>query len=130
MRPTRILIASLTVLVAFLAWMVLQRQSHSQQILSTPTALPKAEFVLNFPQKAVWENYLNVSVEAPAGTTCELIYMTPSGIIHKIDTTANDKGLCEGRWKIEEAEGKGTGRLNFKIGDFSKTHFIEVRPNF
>jgi hypothetical protein len=47
-----------------------------------------------------------------------------------MDITADSDGLCKWQWKIEEADGKGSGRLIFTIDGVSETHFIEVRSAF
>jgi hypothetical protein len=88
------------------------------------------DFTVNIPQKALMKNYVTVSAEAPPGTTCELIYVPPSGNIHQTETLADASGLCTWRWKVEESEGKGNGRLIFVIGETSETHFIEIRSSF
>ncbi len=100
-KAPRVLIALLVVTsVAFSAWMVLQGRSNYSQPPAIPTATPKAEFVLKYPSKTFWGNYVTASVEAPPGTDCKLTYMSPAGVMHEIVTTANDSGVCEGRWKI------------------------------
>jgi hypothetical protein len=87
-------------------------------------------FKVNIPDKALWRNYLYVSVEAPVGTACRLTYIAPMGATQQLDETANESGLCEWRLKISEEEGKGHSRLIFTIDGISETHFIDVRPNF
>ena len=116
--------------VAFLTWMVLRGNSHSSQPASTPTVIPNIDFAVNIPQKALMKNYVTVSAEAPSGTKCRLIYVPPSGNIRRTDTTADASGQCVWRWKVEETDGKGDGRLIFTIGDISETHFIEIRSSF
>ena len=76
------------------------------------------------------KNYVTVSAEAPPGTKCELIYVPPSGATHQTDTIADASGQCVWKWKVEESEGKGDGRLIFTIGDISETHFIQIFSNF
>jgi hypothetical protein len=120
----------LLIFVAFSAWAFLHGQSHSPQPQNTPTVTHKPSFVLNIPQKALMKNYVTVSAEAPTGTKCELIYVPPSGETHKTDTIADTSGLCVWKWKVEESEGKGNGRLIFTIGDISETHFIEIHSGF
>lgn len=123
--------------VASLIW-VLRGQVNSSQPLntltvktpSTPTDITDTGFVVNIPQKALWKNYVTVSAEASSGTKCGLIYIPPSGNIHQTDTIADTSGLCVWNWKIEEAEGKGNGRLIFTIEDISETHFMEIRSGF
>ena len=130
-KASKILIVLLAMIfVSFLACTVLPGRSNSPQPPATSTVTPEVEFVSTFPLKTFWGNYLAVSVEAIPGANCKLTYMSPSGALHEVEAIANESGLCEGRWKIEEAEGKGAGRLNFSIGDFSETHFIEVRSSF
>ena len=129
-KASRVLIALLAMIfITFVTWPILQGRSNSSQH-TMPTSTPEAEFILKYPSKTFWGNYVVVSVEAPPGTNCTLTYMSPSGMLHEIETIANENGLCEGRWKLEKAEGKGTGRFNFRIGDHSETHFIEVRSSF
>ena len=120
----------LLIFVIFSAWAVLRGQSHSSQPQNTPTITPNPGFVLNLPQKALMKNYVTVSAEAPPGTKCELIYIPPSGTTHKTDTIADADGLCVWKWKVEESEGKGDGRLIFTIGGISETHFIEIHSSF
>ena len=120
----------LLIFVTFSAWAVLRGQSHPAQPQNTPTVTPNPDFVLNIPQKALMKNYVTVSAEAPPGTKCELIYVPPSGATHQTDTTADASGLCVWKWKVEESEGKGDGRLIFTIGDISETHFIQIFSNF
>jgi hypothetical protein len=89
------------------------------------------DFRVIIPQKALFRNYLEVSVEAQPGTSCELIYISPSGEIHYMDTiTADTTGLCTWKWKVDETKGKGAGRLIFTIGGINETHFIEIRSSF
>jgi hypothetical protein len=95
-----------------------------------PAGTPPPPFKVNIPDKALWKNYLHISVEAPAGTACRLTYIAPMGATQQLDETANESGLCEWRLKISEEEGKGHSRLIFTINGISETHFIDVRPNF
>jgi hypothetical protein len=85
---------------------------------------------VTIPQKALWRNYVTVSVEATPGTKCELTFVPPLGKTHQTDTTANASGLCVWNWKIDETEGKGNGRLIFTIDGISETHFLEIRSAF
>ncbi len=128
----RNLATSLTLIfIALLVWISLLGQSKSVQPAPlTATETPFAPFLLDIPEKALWKNYLNVSAETSAGTTCRLTYISPKGVTHQMDTTANESGLCEWRWKISEEEGKGSGRLIFTINGTSETHFIEIRSSF
>jgi len=132
MSSTRKIIITLLLLifVTFSAWAVLRGQSHPSQPQNTPTVTPNPGFVLNIPQKALMKNYVTVSAEAPPGTKCELIYVPPSGATHQTDTIADASGQCVWKWKVEESEGKGDGRLIFTIGDISETHFIQIFSNF
>jgi len=120
----------LLIFVTFSAWAVLRGQSKSSQPPITPTITPNPGFVLNIPQKALMKNYVTVSAEAPPGTKCELIYVPPSGATHQTDTIADASGQCVWKWKVEESEGKGDGRLIFTIGNSSETHFIEIHSGF
>jgi hypothetical protein len=135
MSPTqkiaKILIALLlAVFVTFLAWVVLRGQTNTSQLPSAPTGFPYADFAVHIPQKALLRNYVTVSVEATPGTNCKLTYIPPSGEIHQMDTIANTRGLCEWRWKVEESQGKGAGRLIFTIDGASDTHFMEILSGF
>jgi hypothetical protein len=115
-----------------LIWIVLTACS-STPVQSTPaysTETPFAPFTLNIPDKALWNNYLIISAETTAGTTCRLIYVPPMGTTQEMDTTADENGLCSWRWKISDQEGKGPGRLIFTIDGRSETHFIEIRRSF
>jgi hypothetical protein len=98
------------------------------QIPATETPLPP--FVLHIPEKALWKNYLQVSAETSAGTSCRLTYVPPMGTTKQMDTKADENGLCTWRWKISEEEGKGPARLIFTINGTSETHFIEIRRSF
>ncbi len=119
-----------TCLFVLLAWGCSPVDTITLQIPTTPTPLPGPDFVTNIPQKALWKNYVTVSAEAAPGTACLLIYVSPSGTIRETDAVADKAGLCEWRWKIEEAEGKGHGRLIFIIGEVTETHFLEILPEF
>jgi hypothetical protein len=118
------------VFIALLAWVVLRAQTGSSQPPSTPALKPDAGFTINIPQKALWRNYVTVSMEAIPGQHCELTYIPPSGEVHRMDTLANEAGICEWKWKIEESEGKGSGRLIFTLNGKSETHFFEIRSSF
>jgi hypothetical protein len=95
-----------------------------------PTKTPFAPFTLHIPEKALWNNYLHISAETSAGSTCRLTYVPPMGITQEMDTTADENGVCSWRWKISDQEGKGPGRLIFTINGNSETHFIEIRRSF
>jgi len=135
-KTTKALIALLMIsVVAFLARAYLQGQSNSSQppsttIIAPNTAAPHTSFKVNIPQKALIKNYVTVSVEAPSGTNCKLIYISPSGETRQTDTISDESGLCVWKWKIGESEKRGTGRLIFTIGSISETHFLEILPNF
>jgi hypothetical protein len=113
-----------------LVWSVSQGQIITPQPSITPTNTPDKRFVVHIPQKALWKNYVTVSMEAAVGTSCKLTYISPSGVLRETNTTAKNNGLCEWRWKIEETEGKGHGRLIFTIGENSQTHFLEILSSF
>jgi hypothetical protein len=117
------------ILIVLLYWVIFLGQAHYFQSAATSTATP-ASFKLNIPQKALWRNYLVVSAEVSAGTSCRLTYIPPSGNKKVMDTTADSDGLCKWQWKIEETDGKGSGRLIFTIDGASETHFIEIRSSF
>ncbi|MBL8078974.1 MAG: hypothetical protein JNM55_13500 [Anaerolineales bacterium] len=85
---------------------------------------------MHIPEKALWNNYLHISAETSAGTSCRLTYIPPMGTTHEMDTIADESGLCSWRFKISEEEGKGPGRLIFTINGTSETHFIEIRRSF
>jgi len=95
-----------------------------------PTPEEDVSFVVHIPQKALHRNMVTVSVETTPGTDCELSYISPSGDISKMDTKADAIGVCSWTWKVDETKGKGSGRLIFKIGGMSETHFIEIRSSF
>jgi hypothetical protein len=132
MRSTRktLLALLMVAIVAFWGWAVLQKQTVSFQPPSTPTVPPQKSLVVTIPQKALWRNYVEISVEANPGTTCELIYVPPSGQSHQSAATANSSGLCIWKWQIDTSDGKGNGRLIFTIDGISETHFIEIRSAF
>jgi hypothetical protein len=96
----------------------------------TLTSTPEAEFALEIPQKALWRNYVHVSAEATPGTTCDLLYIPPSGDSQELNSVADENGKCTWKWKIEETDGKGNARLIFTIDRRSETHFIEIRRSF
>jgi len=120
----------ITVLLLFYIWVFYQGRINSSLTPDTPTVIANNGFVVNIPQKALWRNYVTASVEATTGTNCGLIYISPSGKTNQMDTTANPSGLCEWRWKIEETQGKGSGRLIFTIEGKSETHFMEIWSAF
>ncbi|HND47759.1 MAG TPA: hypothetical protein PLL95_04325 [Anaerolineales bacterium] len=101
--------------------------------LNTPTPVATENvptFNVQIPDKALLKNYLVVSLETEPNTTCELTYIAPKGQkLHMIET-ADKNGICEWRWKLEESDGRGHGRLIFTINGVSETHFIDIRPGF
>ncbi len=129
-RP-RFLIALLSaIFVTCLIWIVLQVQTNSSQMSSLATVEPDTGFVIDIPQKALMKNYVRVSMQATPDKSCELTYIPPSGEIHRMNTVANESGLCEWRWKVEESEGKGDGRLIFTLDGKSETHFFQILSSF
>ena len=120
----------LTIFVAFTVLVGVQHQAKSSLPASAPTATLEKHFVVNIPQKALFKNYVIVSIEAAPGISCELTYIAPSGDTSVMDTIANESGICSWRWKIDETKGKGMGRLIFTIEGVSETHFIEIRRSF
>jgi hypothetical protein len=120
----------LAVLITILVWAFLHGQTKYSQPPITPTIDSNTNFKLNIPQKALWRNYLVVSAKVDDGTSCRLIYIPPSGNKKAMDVTADSDGLCKWQWKIEETDGKGSGRLIFTIDGASETHFIEIRSSF
>ena len=130
-RTPKILIALLlAIFVTCLIWIVLRVQTNSSQTLSLATVEPDTGFVIDIPQKALMKNYVRVSMEATPGKYCELTYIPPSGEIHQMNTVANVSGQCEWRWKVEESEGKGDGRLIFTLDGKSETHFFQILSSF
>ena len=97
----------------------------------TPTVTQNAPtFNVQIPDKALLKNYLVISLETEPDTTCELTYIAPKGQkLHMVET-ADENGHCEWRWKIEETDGRGHGRLIFTVNGISETHFIDIRPGF
>jgi hypothetical protein len=103
-------------LIAFtilLVWVIIRGQENSSRPPNTPSSQPPASptavplrFKVNIPQKALWRNYVEVSVEATPGTKCELTFVPPAGKTHQIATMAGTNGLCVWNWKIEEADEK------------------------
>ena len=116
-------------LVVALALIILSALQLSKPPSTIATANNES-FVVHIPQKALFRNYVTVSVEATPGIRCDLTYFSPSGDITSTETTADKNGLCSWKWKIDETKGKGTGRLIFTIDGRSETHFIEVRASF
>jgi len=127
----RVLIVLLSIaLVIFFAQIVLHEKITLSKLPGTPTVVPESGFAVDIPQKALLKNYVVVSVQTSPNTRCELLFVPPSGETKKMDTIADNEGQCVWRWKIEESQGKGSGRLIFTIGGKSETHFIEIRSSF
>jgi hypothetical protein len=116
--------------IALLLWLIRTEQRFAAQAIPTTPPSPEIGFTLEIPQKALWNNYLHVSAETTPGTHCDLMYIPPSGDTQEISTVADENGQCTWRWKIEETDGKGNGRLIFTIDGKSETHFIEIRRSF
>ncbi|MGB7876850.1 MAG: hypothetical protein WBL25_20895 [Anaerolineales bacterium] len=114
----------------FLILIVLGDQSNGFQPLLTPTETPEVGFVLQIPQKALWKNYVTVSAEEAPGTVCTLLYIPPSGDTQEMSSVADENGQCTWRWKVDESQGKGNGRLIITIDGKSETHFFEIRSSF
>jgi hypothetical protein len=125
-----LLIITLMTFVAFGSWFILQKPSDLSQPSEMPTAVPKIDLITHIPQKALWKNYVTVSVEATPGTICELIYVSPSGATQQTEITADASGLCLWKWKVDETQGRGAGRLIFTVEGISETHFMEIRSSF
>ena len=101
--------------------------------VNTPTPVlteSAPPFNVQIPDKALLKNYLVVSLETEPDTTCELTYIAPKGQKFHMVETADEKGICEWRWKLEETDGRGHGRLIFTVNGTSETHFIDIRPGF
>lgn len=114
----------------FLFWFIWAGQLNESQTTVTPKDTPEVSFVLEIPQKALWKNYFTVTVDADPGTTCDLLYIPPSGDAQEMSSEADVNGKCVWRWKIEESQGKGNGRLIITIDGESETHFFEIRSSF
>jgi hypothetical protein len=120
----------LLVFGAIISWVILKGIFPAPQLPVAPTSIPKADLILEIPQKALWRNYLIISAEAAPGTTCDLLYIPPSGDSQETSSVADNNGNCSWRWKIEETDGKGNARLIFTVEGVSETHFIEIRRSF
>lgn len=135
-RPAKPVLNILLVLfaltaIALLIWLIRGEQRRSLQSTTVSTPSPEeTSFRLEIPQKALWKNYVHVSAETTPGTTCELLYIPPSGDTQEMASVADENGECSWRWKVEETDGKGNGRLIFTIDGKSETHFIEIRSSF
>lgn len=126
----KLIILLITVLLIFAPRVVFQSQSIAPKTTSTATAQAKLSFDLEIPQKALFKNTVTVSARVAPGTSCELTYISPAGDMSIMNTTADEDGKCIWRWKIDETQGKGNGRLIFTIESVSETHFIEIRSSF
>ena len=132
MRATKnvlkILTASLVVILSIsIVQVILGEQPYESKTPVTPTGTPETSFITDIPQKVLWENYFNVSVEAAPGTACDLLYVPPVGKAQEMTSTANKDGKCVWRWKIKESQGEGDGKLIITIDGRSETHFFEIR---
>ena len=107
----------------------LQKQADTTLTLNSIT-FEDADFAVNIPDKALIKNYLTVSLETTPGTTCKLTFVPPSGNIREMAAIADLNGQCTWRWKLEETDGKGHGRLIFTVNGMSDTHFIDIRESF
>lgn len=107
-----------------------QGQAVEDVPTSTTLLFTDAEYKVTIPDKALIKNYLTVLLETTPGTICRLTFVPPSGDVREMETTADTNGLCEWRWKIEESDGKGHGRLIFTVNGVSDTHFIDIRSSF
>ena len=130
MRKPVLLLLTLVMTVLVLWGCSSGRSTPIQATPIYPTETPLPPFILHIPEKALWNNYLNISAETSAGTSCRLTYVPPMGTTQEMDTIADESGLCTWRFKISEEEGKGPGRLIFTINGTSETHFIEIRRSF
>lgn len=117
-------------LSVFLFRVISDRVSSISTTPTVPTDTPEASFTVDIPKKALWQNYFHVSAEAPPGTTCDLLYVPPKGQSQEMPSVADEDGKCTWRWKIEESQGKGNGRLILTIDGKSETHFFEIRSSF
>jgi len=132
MKPTHIILRVFTILfiisLVILSAQIVSRVIHtSPKPSNTPTISAAPGFGVDIPQKAFLKNYVVVSAQAAPGTICELMFVPPSGEVQKMDAVADEHGKCTWRWKLEESQGKGNGRLIFTIGGKSETHFIEIQ---
>jgi len=120
----------LAILVVCVIPVAVQFQIEIPLSSEAPTVQSSKRFAVNIPQKALFRNYVAISIEVAPGTLCDLTYISPSGDMSQMSTTANASGLCSWRWKVDETKGKGAGRLVFTIDGVSETHFIEIRSSF
>ena len=129
-RPINLPGLLLAILVVCVILVAVQFQIEIPLSSEAPTAQSSKRFAVNIPQKALFRNYVAISIEAAPGTLCDLTYISPSGDMSQMSTTANASGLCSWRWKVDDTKGEGTGRLVFTIDGVSETHFIEIRSSF
>jgi hypothetical protein len=109
---------------------ILGEEPYASKTPLTPTDTPQVSFNVDIPQKGLWQNYFYVLANAPPGTTCVLLYIPPAGESQEMSSVAYEDGQCKWRWKIEESQGKGNGRLIITIDGRSETHFFEIRSSF
>jgi hypothetical protein len=127
----KILITLLVIAVSILVIQAASREKYSTtQAMIIATNTSETGLILEIPQKALWRNYVRVSAETKPGSLCELLYVPPSGVMQEFSSVADENGKCAWKWKIEEKDGKGNGRLIFTIDGKSETHFIEIRRSF
>jgi len=125
---TALLIVTLVTILALVKW---ERLLNISQSPITSSNTPEVRsFSLQIPQKALWKNYVTISAEVAPGTICDLLYIPPSGNTQELSSVGDENGKCSWRWKIEETDGKGNGRLIITIDGKSETHFIEIRSSF
>ena len=131
-RKITIVLALLLLVVLIIFLFKNKENTIVVQPLSTPTypTFEDADYAVTIPDKALIKNYLTVSLETTPGTICKLTFIPPSGNVREMETTAASNGQCTWRWKIEETDGKGHGRLIFTINGVSDTHFIDIRTSF
>ena len=130
-RALKILAVPLVIAISvFIIQIVLSGKQTASQTPITPTDTPEASLIVQFPQKALWNNYFTVVAKAAPGTTCELLYVPPASESQEMSSVADENGQCIWRWKIDESQGKGNGRLIITIDGKSETHFFEIRSSF
>ena len=122
-----LVVAALGILIIQMSW---ERKTNFSAPAATLTDTLKNDFILQIPQKALWNSYIVVTAEATPGVTCSLLYIPPSGDSQEMSSTADKNGHCVWRWKIDPSQGKGNGRLIITINGRSETHFFEIRSSF
>lgn len=132
MRKITITLCSALLVVLIIFLFQNRKTTVVVQPLLTPAlpAFEDADYRVTIPDKALIKNYLTVSLETTPGTACILTFIPPSGNMREMETIADSNGQCTWRWKLEEADGKGHGRLIFTINGVSDTHFIDIRQGF